>query len=128
MNIILFLARSFFGYLVFIMKIHNNIIFSLCLSVASVANYPFPFLARIFGSLCHSGLDPESILSCPSCKFVVVSLCLSVASVANYTFPLLARNFGAAQGVCLPDTGYVLSYIEDVRTGKNNAVITRNNR
>ena len=60
-----------------------------------------PLLARIFGSLCHSGLDPESILSCPSCKFVVVSLCLSVASVANYPFPLLARNFGAAQGVCL---------------------------
>ena len=27
----------------------------------------FPFLARIFGSDCHSGLDPESILSCPSC-------------------------------------------------------------
>ena len=87
-----------------------------------------PLLARIFGSLCHSGLDPESILSCPSCKFVVVSLCLSVASVANYTFPLLARNFGAAQGVCLPDTGYVLSYIEDVRTGKNNAVIAKKNR
>ena len=47
----------------------------------------------------------------------------------NYKLiPLLARNFGAAQGVCLPDTGYVLSYIEDVRTGKNNAVIAKKNR
>ena len=26
-----------------------------------------PFLARNFASHCHSGLDPESILSCPSC-------------------------------------------------------------
>ena len=42
--------------------------------------------------------------------------------------PFLARNFGSAQGVCLPDTGYVLSYIEDVRTGKNNAVIAKKNR
>ncbi len=43
-------------------------------------------------------------------------------------FPLLARNFGLAQGVCLPDIGLVLLYFEDVRTGKNNAVITRNSR
>ena len=47
----------------------------------------------------------------------------------NYNIILfLARNFGSVQGVYLPDTGYVLSYIEDVRTGKNNAVITRNIR
>ncbi len=46
----------------------------------------------------------------------------------NYLFPFLAQSFLRVQGVCLPDTGYVLSYIEDVRSGKNNEVITRNNR
>ena len=45
-----------------------------------------------------------------------------------YLSPLLAQSFSPAQGVCLPDTGYVLSYIEDVRTGKNNAVIAKKNR
>ena len=42
--------------------------------------------------------------------------------------PILAQSFLRVQGVCLPDTGYVLSYIEDVRTGKNNAVIVKKNR
>ncbi len=51
------------------------------------------------------------------------SFCYELLSI-----PLLAQSFLRAQGVCLLDTGYVLSYIEDVQTGKNNAVITRNNR
>ncbi len=46
----------------------------------------------------------------------------------NISISLLARNFGSAQGVCLPDTGLVLLYFEDIRSGKNNAVITRNSR
>ena len=46
----------------------------------------------------------------------------------NNINPILAQSFLRVQGVCLPDTGYVLSYIEDVRTGKNNAVIVKKNR
>ena len=45
----------------------------------------------------------------------------------NTLYLFFARNFESAQGVCLLDTGFVLLHIEDVRTGKNNAVITRNN-
>ena len=67
--------------------------------------------------------------------FYLFPLCVSQSSpwsaIANMNykpFPFLARNFGSVQGVCLLDTGYVLLYIEDVQTGKNNEVITQKNR
>ena len=68
---------------------------------------PIPILARYFGS--SARLLPFFLMN-------------------NELFPILAQSFLRVQGVCLPDTGYVLSYIEDVRTGKNNAVIAEKNR
>ena len=52
----------------------------------------------------------------------------SFLTLIPISIPILAQSFLRVQGVCLPDTGYVLSYIEDVRTGKNNTVIVKKNR
>ncbi len=68
------------------------------------------------------------------CEMIIGYIIFSLAQSFGFltlipiSIPLLARNFGLVQGVCLPDTGLVLLYFEDFRTGKNNEVITRNNR
>ena len=47
----------------------------------------------------------------------------------NNTYSPFGEEFWLkCKAFAFPYTGYVLSYIEDVQPGKNNAVITRKNR